>query len=167
MAVRVTRSGGPWSITLRVPGWATGAVLVVDHERRPVAPGELVLSRDWTVGQEIRLELPMRPRFTWPDPRIDAVRGCVAVERGPLVMCAESSGAEIDLDAVRVDPGHLPEEAGDGAVVRARFDAAADTSWPYGGPAIRPGSPAPLHLTPYHRWARQGPSTMRVWLPTQ
>lgn len=166
VAVRVTRSGGPWSITLRVPGWATGAVLVVDHERRPVAPGELVLSRDWTVGQEIRLELPMRPRFTWPDPRIDAVRGCVAVERGPLVMCAESSGAEIDLDAVRVDPGHLPEEAGDGAVVRARFDAAADTSWPYGGPASRPGSPAPLHLTPYHRWARQGPSTMRVWLPT-
>ncbi len=25
-----------------------------------------------------------------PDPRIDAIRSCVAVERGPLVMCAES-----------------------------------------------------------------------------
>lgn len=165
VAVRVTRGGGPWSLTLRVPGWAAGAVLVVDHERRPVAPGDVVLTRDWAVGQEIRLELPMRPRFTWPDHRIDAVRGCVAVERGPVVLCAESWG-EHDLDALRVGTGHDPEPAEDGAVVRARFDAAADSPWPYGEPSGRPGTPLPLHLTPYHRWARRGPSTMRVWLPT-
>ncbi|GAA3673363.1 glycoside hydrolase family 127 protein [Lentzea roselyniae] len=166
VAVRVTRSGGePWSISLRVPGWATGAVLVVDHERRPVAPGDVVLTRNWAVGDEIRLELPMRPRFTWPDPRIDAVRGCVAVERGPLVLCAESVG-EHDLDALRVRTGHDPAQAGDGAVVRAVFEAPQDSAWPYGEPSARPGSPVPLQLRPYHRWARRGPSTMRVWLPT-
>ncbi|WP_030468469.1 glycoside hydrolase family 127 protein [Lentzea aerocolonigenes] len=166
VAVRVTRSGGnPWSISLRVPEWATGAVLVVDHERRPVAPGDAVVTRDWAVGEEIRLELPMRPRFTWPDPRIDAVRGCVAVERGPLVLCAESLG-ESDLDALRVCTGHGPEPSGDGAVVRARFDASPDSAWPYGEPSGRPGAPVALHLTPYHRWARRGPSTMRVWMPT-
>ncbi|NKE59431.1 glycoside hydrolase family 127 protein [Lentzea sp. PSKA42] len=165
VAVRVTRSGAPWSITLRVPDWATGAVLDVDHQRHPVAPGDVVLTREWAVGQEIRLELPMRPRFIRPDPRIDAVRGCVAVERGPLVLCAESLG-ENDLDALRVCTGHDPEQTGDGAVVRARFDAALDSSWPYGEPSARPGTPVPLHLTPYHRWARRGPSTMRVWLPT-
>ncbi|PWK81144.1 hypothetical protein C8D88_11953 [Lentzea atacamensis] len=166
VAVRVTRSGGePWSISLRVPGWATGAVLVVDHERRPVAPGDVVLTRNWAVGDEIRLELPMRPRFTWPDPRIDAVRGCVAVERGPLVLCAESVG-EHDLDALRVRTGHDPAQAGDGAVVRAVFEAPQDSAWPYGEPSARPGGPVPLQLRPYHRWARRGPSTMRVWLPT-
>lgn len=166
VAVRVTRSGGdPWSISLRVPGWATGAVLVVDHERRPVAPGDVTLTRDWAVGQEIRLELPMRPRFTWPDPRIDAVRGCVAVERGPLVLCAESTG-ELDLDALRVCTGTDPEQVGDGAVVRAGFDVPRDSSWPYGEPASRPGTTTPLHLKPYHRWGRGGPATMRVWLPT-
>lgn len=165
VAVRVARSGGPWSITLRVPDWATGAVLVVDHERRPVAPGDVVLTRDWTAGQEIRLELPTQPRFTWPDPRIDAVRGCVAVERGPLVLCAESLG-DHDLDALRVCVGHSPEQAGDGAVVRARFESLLDSSWPYGEPPARTGTSVPLHLTPYHRWARRGPSTMRVWLPS-
>jgi DUF1680 family protein len=165
VTVRVTRSGGPWSITLRVPDWATGAVLVVDDERRPVAPGDVVLTREWAVGQEIRLELPMRPRFVWPDPRIDAVRGCVAVERGPLVMCAESLG-EHDLDAVRVCTGTEPEQAGDGAVVRALVEAPLESPWPYGEPSARPGTPVPLHLTPYHRWARRGPSTMRIWLPT-
>ncbi|WP_231114440.1 glycoside hydrolase family 127 protein [Lentzea aerocolonigenes] len=166
VAVRVTRSGGePWSISLRVPGWATGAVLTVDDERRPVAPGEAVLTREWAVGQEIRLELPTQPRFIWPDPRIDAVRGCVAVERGPLVLCAESLG-ENDLDALRVWTGQDPEQTGDGAVVRARFEAPLDSSWPYGDPSGRPGTPVAVHLTPYHRWARRGPSTMRVWLPT-
>ncbi|SFR02601.1 hypothetical protein SAMN04488564_102142 [Lentzea waywayandensis] len=167
VALRVTRSDGgtPWSVSLRVPGWAAGAVLVLDHERRPVAPGDVVLTREWAVGQEIRLELPMRPRFVRPDPRIDAVRGCVAIERGPLVMCAESLG-EIDLDALRVCAGHAPAQTGDGSVVRARFDAARESSWPYGEPAGRPGTFAPLHLLPYHRWARRGPATMRVWLPT-
>ncbi|MEU0877436.1 beta-L-arabinofuranosidase domain-containing protein [Lentzea sp. NPDC005914] len=166
VAVRVTRSGGePWSISLRVPDWAAGAVLTVDEERRPVAPGEAVLTREWTAGQEIRLELPTRPRFVWPDPRIDAVRGCVAVERGPLVLCAESLG-ENDLDALKVWTGQDPEQAGDGAVVRARFETPLDSAWPYGDPSGRPGTPVPVHLTPYHRWARRGPSTMRVWLPT-
>jgi uncharacterized protein len=164
VAVRVTRSGAAWSITLRVPDWATGAVLTVDGERRPVAPGEVVLTREWAVGQEIRLELPMRPRFVRPDPRIDAVRGCVAVERGPLVLCAESWG-ENDLDALRVCTGNEPEQVSGGAVVQARFEVPLESSWPYGDPSARPGTPVQLHLTPYHRWARRGPSTMRVWLP--
>ncbi|MEV6236562.1 beta-L-arabinofuranosidase domain-containing protein [Lentzea sp. NPDC051838] len=166
VAVRVTRSGGnPWSITLRVPDWATGAVLVLDDERRPVAPGEVVLTQEWAAGQEITLELPMRPRFTWPDPRIDAVRGCVAVERGPLVLCAESLG-ENDLDTLRVCTADDPVEDGDGAVVHARFEEPLESSWPYGAPTTRLGAPVPVHLTPYHRWARRGPSTMRIWLPT-
>ncbi|MGW0521795.1 glycoside hydrolase family 127 protein [Crossiella sp. NPDC003009] len=166
VTVRVTRtSGGPWSLSLRVPEWASGAVLVVGEEHRQVQPGEVVVRRDFAVGEQLRLELPMRPRFTWPDPRIDAVRGCVAVERGPLVLCAESLG-ELDLDALRVDTASTPVAAGDGAVVRARSDRPADRTWPYGDRAGRAGPSAALRLIPYHRWARRGPATMRVWLPT-
>ncbi|MFC4499609.1 MULTISPECIES: hypothetical protein [Streptomyces] len=36
-------------------------------------------------GDQVVLE----PRFTAADPRVDAVRGCVAIERGPLVYCLE------------------------------------------------------------------------------
>ncbi|MFD9700356.1 glycoside hydrolase family 127 protein [Lentzea sp. NPDC059081] len=164
VTVRVARTEGPWSISLRVPDWATGATLVLDGERREVPPGDLVLTENWARGQEIRLELPMRPRFTRPDPRIDAVRGCVAVERGPLVLCAESRG-EHDLDTVRVHTGHEPEPTGSGAVVHARFDAPQHLSWPYGEQVPALGPTEPLDLVPYHRWARRGPSTMRVWLP--
>ena len=144
-----------------------GASSVHCHEHRTVPAGDLVVRRDFTVGEEIRLELPMRPRFTRPDPRIDAVRGCVAVERGPIVFCAESVGGESgDLDALQVEVTAQPADAGGEVAMRARFDAPADTPWPYGATEPTPDTDtALLRLVPYHRWARRGPSTMRVWLP--
>ena len=80
--------------------------------RRPVAPGTVVVERPFAVGDEVTLTLPMAPRWTLPDPRIDAVRGCVAVERGPLVMCAESVDlpGERHVDVLRVDPSVPPAE---------------------------------------------------------
>ncbi|NUT52449.1 MAG: glycoside hydrolase family 127 protein [Saccharothrix sp.] len=171
VTVRVTRTDEqPWSITLRVPQWAAGAELVTTHGRRPVPVGDIVVYRTFAVGEEIRLELPTRPRFTAPDPRIDATRGCLAVERGPLVYCAEAVGeGAVDLDTLRVDATVPPVDTAAGVEVRARFDVPAPDSWPYRPPA--PDIPAAraataLHLVPYHRWARNGPSTMRVWLPT-
>ncbi|MFC0065205.1 glycoside hydrolase family 127 protein [Umezawaea endophytica] len=167
VTVRITRTdGGAWPLTLRVPAWAAGAELVTAEGRRAVPVGDLVVRRDFTAGEEVRLELPMRPRFTRPDPRIDAVRGCVAVERGPVVLCAESLDGG-DLDTLRVEVIAEPVEDDGGVAVSARFDVPADARWPYG--TAEPPSDtalAPLHLVPYHRWARRGPSTMRVWLPT-
>ena len=119
----------------------------------------------------LTLDLPVRPRWTFPDPRIDAVRGCVAVEAGPLVMCAESidletgpDPASTDLDALAVDTSVAPE---DGAV-KGWLVPPDDRPWPYGEPASvdGPRSPRVVPLIPYHRWARRGPTTMRVWLPT-
>ncbi|MER5267308.1 beta-L-arabinofuranosidase domain-containing protein [Actinosynnema sp. NPDC002837] len=168
VAVRVTKTDDqPWSITLRVPRWAVGAELVTTHGRRQVPVGDIVVYRSFAVGEEIRLELPTRPRFTAPDPRIDATRGCVAVERGPLVYCAESDG-DADLDALRVDDTVPPVDAEAGVEVQARFDAPRPDAWPYGPPEPTDGATGPttpLTLVPYHRWARGGPSTMRVWLP--
>ncbi|PSL52806.1 hypothetical protein B0I31_11193 [Saccharothrix carnea] len=168
VTVRVTKTDDqPWSITLRVPQWAAGAELVTTHGRRHVPVGDIVVYRTFAVGEEIRLELPTRPRFTAPDPRVDATRGCVAVERGPLVYCAESTG-EHDLDTLRVDAAVPPVDAAAGVEVRARFDVPDADGWPYGPPRPDDGTTratTPLNLVPYHRWARGGPSTMRVWLP--
>ncbi|MEV0328646.1 beta-L-arabinofuranosidase domain-containing protein [Micromonospora echinospora] len=167
VTVRVTATdGGGFPLTLRVPEWATGAVLVTPTGRRPAPPGPVTVRHAFAVGDEVRLELPLRPRFTHPDPRVDAVRGCVAVERGPVVYCAEALADE-DLDTLRVDPGSLPVDVDGGVLVRARFTALGERAWPYGPtPRRAPGAPlAGLRLLPYHRWARRGPATMRVWLP--
>jgi DUF1680 family protein len=125
----------------------------------------LSITREFAVGDVIELNLPMAPRFTRPDPRIDAVRGCVAVEQGPLVLCAESPGAELDLDALRVDTGIAP--VGDPVTVHGHTDDQPDVPWPYtdAGP-VGGQTPQSVPLIPYHRWGRRGPSTMRIWLPT-
>jgi DUF1680 family protein len=157
-------------LTLRVPAWAAGATLTENGATRRVHPGLVRVVRRFTPGETLTLDLPVRPRWTFPDPRIDAVRGCVAVETGPLVMCAESVDLEApsadcpaDLDALAVDASVAPE---DGAV-KGYLTPPAERTWPYGADFERePRSPYVVPLIPYHRWARRGPTTMRVWLPT-
>jgi hypothetical protein len=140
---------------------------VVGDERRRVGPGQVVVERNFAVDDVVELELDMTPRWTWPDPRIDSIRGCVAVERGPLVLCVESVDLpdEQSVDTLRVDPASDLEES-DG-VVRAGGSLVVfeDRPWPVPGPVQTESSDVVLALTPYHRWANRGPSTMRVWMP--
>ncbi|WP_347568605.1 beta-L-arabinofuranosidase domain-containing protein [Isoptericola sp. AK164] len=172
VTVDVTEAPGrPVTLRLRVPHWADGATVSTDGGApRAVAPGWA----DVTVatGSTVVLELPVAPRLTWPDPRVDAVRGCVAVERGPLVLCLESTDLPdgVDIDRVRMDTSVAPVTAGDGAQVRAVVlpDFAQPAGRPPFGPPAPPagGEPVDLPMVPYHRWAERGPSTMRVFLPT-
>lgn len=175
----------PWTLTMRVPAWAEHARLVVRQAgaasfERPAGPGSVSVGRAFRDGDVVELHLPMAPRFTGADPRIDAVRGCLAVERGPEVLCLESvdlagatDGRVDDVVAVRLDPARPPQEIGDRVVVRLRHRPVATRQWPYGPAASQPmaaaddddGEELVVPLVPYHEWAERGPSTMRVWLP--
>lgn len=161
-------AGGEWTLSLRVPAWADGARLTVrvageaPEQVWPAAPqgtaGMASVTRAFAVGDEILLELPVVPHFTAPDPRVDAVRGCVTVERGPEVFALES-----------VDLVGTPLEASDFADLR--IDAAAEPVDSERGPVVTlfdrsTGVGATVPLVRYHDWANRGPSTMRVWVPT-
>jgi DUF1680 family protein len=163
--VRVlTDAASPWTLSLRVPAWAAGASLVVrpasGAPAAPVAasPGVARVERAFAAGDEVVLELPVAPRFTRPDSRVDAVRGCLVVERGPEVFALESvdlAGTKLeasDFADLRVDPAVEPREAADGAVVVTVADE-------------RTGAQAEVPLVRYHDWAERGPSRMRVWVP--
>ncbi len=120
-------AAAPWTLTLRVPAWAGAARLVVDGAVEPVTPGTVRVRRAFRVGDVVELRLPVTPRFTAPDPRIDAVRGCLAVERGPEVLCLESvdlaaaSGGRVDdIAGVRLDPAAAPRDEDGVVVVRLR-----------------------------------------------
>lgn len=159
----------PWTLRLRVPDWAAGAVLRGPQGVRRVEPGWADVPSP-VPGDRVTLELPVAPRWTWPDPRIDAVRGCVAVERGPVVLCLESTDLDpaVGLDTVRVDTSVAPRDVGDGAVVRVRTVDVTDARLPYAAAAPAPagGPDREVRLVPYHRWAERGAATMRVFLPT-
>ncbi|MEU8239489.1 beta-L-arabinofuranosidase domain-containing protein [Actinoplanes missouriensis] len=166
VSIRVTASPAEeWTLTLRVPHWADGAT--VDGE--PVTPGLVHLRRRFAPGDTVVLDLAVRPRLTAPDPRIDAVRGCAVVERGPVVYCAESVDLPegVAVDALRLDAdGGLADRDG-GVEVTCHVSPPVDGAWPYGParPAGDGSERVPVMLRPYHDWASRGPSTMRVWLP--
>jgi len=127
------------------------------------------------------------PRLTRPDPRVDALRGCVAIERGPLVYCLEQTDQPAKLDELAILPGAVPPDPGltehavtlpgIGATIQV---AAPGTHAPRGpatamatapDPAASPGPRAPgdravtVTAIPYFQWDNRGPGAMRVWIP--
>jgi hypothetical protein len=148
------------SISVRVPGWAEGARLTGPDGSQELRPGYRQVSRTWRAGDQLELRLPMQVRVRRPDPRNDAARGCIALERGPLVYCLEQLDQPVglDLDLLTVDPAWLPDsvteqrcEELDGAVaLRFPGDAGAE-----------------LMAVPYGWWANRSVGAMRVWLPAR
>jgi DUF1680 family protein len=168
-----------WTLTLRIPSWAEGAVVEFDGSSEAAAAPSWSTTLART-GSRVTLRLPVAPRWSVADERVDAVRGTVAVQAGPFVMCAESvdlpGGA--DVDRLRVHPGEPLRGTPAGAVVRGRLVTHRDATWPYasaltgaeperaGSAEVEDGAVIDVPLIPYHSWANRGPSTMRVWMPT-
>jgi DUF1680 family protein len=168
ISIRVSDSdGSPWALKLRVPPWSSQSWLTVDGERKQIGPGQAVVERAFAVGDVVGLELDTTPRWTSPDPRVDSVRGCVAVERGPLVMCVESVDLpdEQTVDNVRIDPGSDLAESNGAVTAGGSLLTFEDRRWPSPGPAVSGRSDVVVSFTPYHDWGNRGPSTMRVWVP--
>ncbi len=177
--------GSEWSLDLRVPGWCEGATATVEPAdrsngalpERPAAgtPGSyLRLRRAWAAGDRVVLELPMDVRLTVPDERVDAIRGCGAVEVGPLVYCFEDHDqpAGVSVDDVVLDGGAAtvswrPELLGGVAVVEVDGGARNGGAPVAYGPRGKANAVTPARLTaiPYHAWANRGVRAMRVWVP--
>ncbi|RFA07030.1 hypothetical protein B7R21_17060 [Subtercola boreus] len=181
------------AITLRVPSWAQdAATLTVAGATTRISGASVTVARTFAAGEVFTLHLPMEPRIVHPHPRIDAVRGTVAIERGPLVLALESpdlpgvtdlpgvagasgeagapgvasSTEQAELDLSR--PLRSTPTGALAAIALRADDVADDASWPYApGAPVPPetGRPREVLLTPYFAWANRGPSTMRVWLP--
>jgi DUF1680 family protein len=198
--------GTPASLTLRIPGWATSARLsdpAATTQSGAAAPLELAgspahrIERTFQAGEEITLELDMSAQFLSAPHRVDASRGAVALQRGPLVYAleqADQDGPALVDDAL-VDPSapvaEQPLETLDGVVALdltgwalpadpirvastpAEDPAAAATSaWPYRRWGVDPSTAeqAAAHTwraIPYYAWANREIGPMRVWLPVR
>lgn len=160
----------PWKLDLRVPRWCKGATFSIDGKVES-ATNSVVSIHDPRPGQRVVLDLPVEPRFVYPDPRIDAIRGCVAVEKGPLVMCAESvdqpEGTDVGLIEIDASRGLESGEKTVRAHGRKLHMEGSPDKWAY---SENPPNPATnkvkIKLSPYWNWGNRGPVTMRIWIPT-
>ena len=161
ITVRVLAAPGPArALALRIPSWsAPAAVFTINDspERTVTSPdGYLLVRRRWRAGDELRLRLDLTPRWTSPDRRVDAVRGCAAIERGPLVYCFEQADQPVALEELAVGAGTpLTERAATVDGVGPTVQVVAD------GRHV----PLPAIAIPYFQWDNRGPGAMRVWIP--
>lgn len=167
----------PVSVEIRIPAWANNpdgsGVAKFEGKVVPSGQSSVRVTKCFEAGERLKLSLPMKIRCVYPNPRIDAVRGCLAVELGPLVLCAESVDLPdgVCLDDVVVTPSaakqNLNEIHGE---IAAKVQKVA-THKPYFSctnpylPRYIPESEFQMKLIPYFQWGNRGPSTMRVWLP--
>ena len=172
----------PWALSLRVPDWCRHYTVAVNGDGPTPAINEngyLVLERSWRPADELVLTLHMKPEYIAPHPRIDAIRGCLAVQRGPLVYCFESHDqpAGVDLLDVKVvanEPLSVAQVEILGGV-KAVHVAGQATTAKWGGSLYQPleevaeaGSRrVQLVAMPYFAWGNRGMQSMRVWVPKQ
>lgn len=181
------------SLMVRIPGWARGEV----------APGGLYRFTDkrengWRIarnggylypelqeggymrinnvrkGDVITLELDMQPRTVVADKRVKDDLGRVAVERGPLVYCAEAAdnnGVQLQQIYVKANADfslvkgyNIWNTEADGqpfAVNALRTTAQELTKDADGNLALKRVG---LTLIPYYAWNHRGAGRMDVWL---
>jgi uncharacterized protein len=176
----VVDSDRQWTLSLRVPGWCREPSLSVAGEPVAVSPdpdGYVRVRRAWRPGTRVVLTLPMPPRVLAAHPRVDAVRGCVAWARGPIVYCLEQHDqpAGVVLEDIRVATHEAPRAVAGADVpgvpvvlVGQGYVSRADGRQLYAerAAAAPDGEVVEVTAIPYFRWANRGPAPMRVWIPT-
>ena len=185
-----------WTLAARIPSWCRAAraeIRSADGGTESLEmrePGMIRLRRRWQ-NETVTLTFDLGPRVLVADRRIDAVRDCVAFQRGPVVYCLEEPpdpaapglpGAGQADDDIAVRPaGAVAEGAlaswlpgAAGLEIEGWHFAADDANgphegtWPYHDLDSAPAGTweqAQYLLVPYFAWGNRGAGPMRIWLP--
>lgn len=187
-AVKITvepEKAGEFSVNVRIPGWAQNrpvpgdlykyvdrsdekAVLKVNGSPAGLNmdKGFAQIRRNWKKGDTIDLVLPMPVRRVVAQSMVKDDTGKVALERGPLVYCAEwpDNGGKV-LNLALADNAQLkPEFRADmlKGIVVLKGKALAVTKNADG--SIADKKEQDFLVIPYYAWAHRGPGEMAVWL---
>ena len=174
-----------FTLSLRIPAWAQGAAVTINGNAASPTPepGQyLELRRTWRPGDVVALALPMEVRFLESHPYVPENRGCVAIQRGPIVYCFEGADnptvamPDLHLDGDRLcaadwQVAHQPDLLGGVTVITG--PGLRPVATPAGDPlyadaGTRPDTqwePVTVTAIPYYAWANRGETGMRVWLP--
>lgn len=185
--LKVLQGNQPFGMNVRIPGWVRGSVLpsdlyaYADHQQpayRVMVNGQevegelhngyLTINRKWKKNDVVEIHFDMLPRLVKANEKVAADRGRVAVERGPVVYCAEWSDNDFNVHTLLMNrPPELrvvekPELLyGLNQIVT---DAQALSYDKAGKLAVKD---VKLTLIPYYAWAHRGEGDMEVWLPME
>ena len=185
--VRITvepEESDQFAILVRIPGWARNEAVPSDLYRfQDTVPGRAAIrvngkrvspaiekgyariERRWEGGDTIDLDLPMPVRRILAHREVEADRGKVALQRGPIVFCLEghdNGGEALSLvipDDAKLRTEHRPDLLDGVTVVTGRAQIAKRTL----DGDVRTAGTRPFTAIPYYAWAHRGGSQMTVW----
>ena len=188
ITVRPATDGQRFALKVRVPGWATGrpvpsslyrqtepasfgdVSLKVNGVSVNVAPqkGYCTVERAWRTGDRVEVSFAMPVKRIAADERVAADRGRLAVERGPIVYCAEGcdNGGKVLAKVVAADARFADSTC---TVLGNEFPALTVPARTVKSGIAKTvlGEPCTLKLIPYFAWDHREPGNeMQTWLPT-
>ncbi|MBN1416998.1 MAG: glycoside hydrolase family 127 protein [Bacteroidales bacterium] len=166
-----------FTLLVRIPGWARNEAIPGGiyqfYENDPSAviitlngeiinpelkKGYAVITRTWKPGDVVSLTLPMKARKLIADERIAEDRQRIAIQRGPIVFCAEGVDNDGEVLTLNYDKDEVLEAVFDSSLLEGTEVIQTHAIHASGeqGRAIK--------LIPYHLWNNRGQSEMQVWL---
>jgi uncharacterized protein len=175
---------GELGLNLRIPGWCHSAHLEINGEEMSIAQnlrkGYVYIRRPWQPDDSVVLTLDMPAQRVWAHPDVRADAGCVALQRGPLVYCLETSDNPHALHRIRLaddailtsrfEPQGLDGAGGRDGIMVIEGDATVLEAEDWEGVLYRT-MPAKSHsytlvAIPYYAWGNRWEKGMRVWIHT-
>jgi len=165
----IEEANQPFTMKVRIPGWARNEAMPSDlyafadglqsqysvKINREVIKTELQqgycsISRDWKTGDVVELSLDLQPRLVKANNQVEADRGRVAVQCGPIVYCAESPDNEQSIGSITLN-----------GLTQLKVEWQPEKLHGINQIVTDKG----VTLIPYYAWAHRGVSDMEVWIP--
>lgn len=175
---------GTFTVFIRIPGWARNRPVpsglyryAQDADEKAeihvcgepfeygLEQGFAAVTREWKHGDAISVNLPMPIRRVLSHDRVEANEGRAALERGPIVYCAEGVDNQGFVSSLflRDDDSlesSFKEDLLKGVVVLTGNISSGNVS----GTGAEPGGKRAFTAVPYYGWAHRGPGEMLVWM---
>lgn len=184
IAINITNPGPKqFKMMVRIPGWVRGEVVpstlysYVDDVKTgwkvtvngqdvagTLQNGYLVIDRKWKKGDTVQIHFDMEARNVKANEKVIDDRGRIAVERGPLVYCAETADNKFDLFhfVMPEKPALTLENRPDliNGINTLSASGQVLTTDKDGRVTVKD---ARLTLVPYYAWNHRGTGQMAVW----
>ena len=187
VAVTPAADGQQFALKIRVPGWATGRPVPsllytqtvpadmsgisvkVNGSPVPLAldKGYCTIDRAWQHGDSVMVDIPMPVKRIKADARVEADRGRLAIERGPILWCAEGidNGGRA-RDIVLSADAAFTETSVDVCGLKMPALATTGRHVSKGIAKVNAGPDTPVKLIPYFAWCHREAGEMQTWFPT-
>ena len=156
-----------FTMKIRIPGWVQEqknqkVTITVNGEAvtAPAEKGYVAITREWSEGDVIMIDIPMEVRKTEADPNVTTNAGRIALQRGPVVYCMEKAGnAQLNENISNFNPLNfvIPRDAELTAtynpdLLKGVVEITGEVTYDTGNGIV----PAKLQAVPYYAWNNRG-----------